>query len=114
MGKSSAHSKHKDKQRKDAQGDPIMLSKQRWSDWSNFVLGAAAMTSTILYVWRKMQANQINRAGQAPRPDEGAQAEPDTPSTGAARSMTDHLSESWGKAEQPSDAPLSGRDAPIH
>lgn len=66
MGKSSAHSKHKDKQRKDAQGDPIMLSKQRWSDWSNFVLGAAAMTSTILYVWRKIQANQINRAGQAP------------------------------------------------
>lgn len=114
MGKSSAHSKHKDKQPKDAQSDPIILSKQRWSDWSNFVLGAAAMTSTILYVWRKMQANQINRTGQAPRPDGGAHAVPDTPSTDAARSMTDHLSESWGKADQPSDAPLSGRDAPIH
>lgn len=110
MGKSSAHSKHKDKQLKDAQSDPIILSKQRWSDWSNFVLGAAAMTSTILYVWRKMQANQINRNGQAPRPDGGAHAV----STDAARSMTDHLSESWGKADQPSDAPLSGRDAPIH
>ena len=52
MGKSSANSKHKDKQPKNAQNAPVTFNKNQWSDWSNFVLATAAVTSTVLYVWR--------------------------------------------------------------
>ena len=114
MAKNKAHSKHKDKQVKNAQRDPIILSKKRWSDWSNFALGAAATTSTILYVWRKMQANQINRAGQAATSPTDAQASPDAQSSDTPRPMTEHISGNWDKAAKPSDAPQSGRDTPAH
>ncbi|MEY3704112.1 MAG: hypothetical protein RLZZ561_1732 [Pseudomonadota bacterium] len=113
MGKGSSNSKHKHKQHKDAQSDPIALSKKRWSDWSNLALGAAAMTSTALYVWRKIQASQIDQAGKETPSAAGAQSGPDMASD-TPRSMTAGLSSNWGKTEQASDAPPSGRDTPVH
>lgn len=114
MGKGSAHSKHKDKTHKGAQNDPIALRKKGWSDWSNFVLGAAALTSTILYVWRKIEAAQIDRPTKANPSTIGAQTGPDDLTSDTSKSMTDHLSSNWDKTDPAKDAPPSGRDTPVH
>ena len=57
-GKSKSKSKQKD-QRSTAQGNGMLpQSKKRWQHWGNLALGAAAATSTIFYVWRKIQTDQ--------------------------------------------------------
>jgi hypothetical protein len=114
MGKSRANSKHKDKQPKIAQNAPVTLSKNQWSDWSNFVLAAAAVTSTVLYVWRKMEAGRIDRAGKTAPSAVDMQADPDIFSSDTARSMTDQLASNWDKADKVDDASLSGQDNPVH
>jgi len=114
MGKGSSNSKHKDKQSKDKQGDTRSLIKNQWSDWSNLVLAAAAVTSTVLYVWRKMEAAQIDRAGKTSSSAVDMKADPDIFPSDMPRSMTDHLSSNWDKADKASEASLSGQDAPVH
>ena len=114
MGKSSANSKHKDKQPKNAQNAPVAFNKNQWSDWSNCVLAAAAVTSTVLYVGRKMEAARIDRAGKTAPSAVDMQADPDILPSDTPRSMTDHLASNWDKADKVSDASLSGQDTPVH
>jgi hypothetical protein len=62
MGKGKSKSKQKDQQAMAPGNGATIQGRQRWQRWGNLALGAAAATSTILYVWRRMQAGQQAQA----------------------------------------------------
>jgi len=114
MGKGGSNSKRKDVHSKDTPSAPVALSKSQPSDWRNVLLGVATLASTVLYVWRKLEAAQAHRAEKSKPSAFGAQARPAPPPSDTTLSMTDHLSSTWDKAAKASDAPQSGRDTLGH
>lgn len=90
------------------------ISPQSWMTLGKVVLGAAAVTSAAVLVWRRMNEENGHSGAPAFAPGEEAHGNFDQTRSAGPSAMRDTPGEEWDKVDQAADESFPASDPPSY